>query len=191
MKQNILNKKNKTANKGFTLIELLVVVLIIGILAAIALPQYKLSVAKTKYALLRQTNEKIVDAALEYFLIHDKWCTSYDDLDIDFGVKAGNQIKISNDMQCYMDIRQSSDWGNFYCRYLKNNKEIFSNIIRMIPKHPNSNLHLKKYRRCTIWGSKDLNNPYHKMCQQESGRAEPDSCSTTAAGEQYCYYSYK
>lgn len=56
--------KNK---KGFTLIELLVVVLIIGILSAIALPQYETAIEKSRMTEALVNAKAIVDASQRYF----------------------------------------------------------------------------------------------------------------------------
>lgn len=68
---------------GFTLIELLVVVLIIGILAGIALPQYRKAVDKTRFAEIQLIARDLYQANIRYQLANGgSDLVLYDKLDI-------------------------------------------------------------------------------------------------------------
>ena len=69
--------------KAFTLIELLVVVLIIGILAAIALPQYERAVEKSRLAEAKIILRHIADAQRAYYMTNGKYSENLDELGVD------------------------------------------------------------------------------------------------------------
>lgn len=112
---------NKLAIKpasGFTLIELLVVVLILGILAAVALPQYQKAVEKSRIAEVKQglaTMTKMYDLCVLRLGADSEDCntklfSTATDLDIpgefkEQCVPAATECKITKDWAFYQDIQ--------------------------------------------------------------------------------------
>ena len=75
---------------GFTLIELLVVVLIIGILSAIALPQYQKAVAKARFATVKATARALAEAENRYYMANGEF--TFDLQNLDLQLPAGGTL---------------------------------------------------------------------------------------------------
>ncbi len=73
-----MNKKS-----GFTLIEVLTVVIILGILTAAALPQYRKVIKRAEAANALTNVKAIFDSAKRYKMSHSAWPTALNQLDVE------------------------------------------------------------------------------------------------------------
>ena len=82
------------STKGFTLIELLIVVVIIGILAAIAIPKFANTKEKAYIAGMKADLRNLVTAQEAYFADNVTYASVLSNLN--YNVSAGNTVSISS-----------------------------------------------------------------------------------------------
>ncbi|ACC98571.1 PilE-like protein [Elusimicrobium minutum Pei191] len=153
--------------KGFTLIELLVVVLIIGILAAIALPQYQNSVLKSRFAQAYIMVKAMGDAQERFFLQSGAYAEKFEELDIDISgtitscgdADEGSECKQNNNF--IYRLRGPSS-GMVQARMAVGNKSIAT-----LEYYPN-----RQERNCIVRSSSEQG---HKLCKSLGGKQWPSN----------------
>ena len=115
-----MKKRIQSCSKaGFTLMEMLVVVIIMGILASIALPQYQRAVQKARWVEVVTVANVLYTAEEEYWLMHRKYTGQIADLSIKIPsmteILEGTALKLQNGgyvgLQDFADEGWSSEHG--------------------------------------------------------------------------------
>ncbi len=98
-------------NGGFTLIELLVVVLIIGILAAVAVPQYQKAVEKSRATQALSVIKTLVQAQEAYYLANGQYATEFEQLDVSLPLTGNSPWQLVSYSNQHTDNLSNEDWA--------------------------------------------------------------------------------
>ena len=142
-------------DSGFTLIELLVVVLIIGILAAVALPQYQLAVEKSRATQAVLSVKKLAEAMELYYLANGSYPTetTLDELNAKLDIEVN--VSTSN-----FTFWRASDYVSFSRNGLN-----YYVIAQTLPHRGSSDARLDRGITCNIGAKQDDGSLSARLCK--------------------------
>ncbi len=120
------NKSIISCKRGFTLFQLLVVVLIIGILAAVALPQYKMAVVKSRVATILPILATLQKAEGAHYLANGSYTLHIQELDVD--IPCTESRREEDDMpfwKCGNDFLVQAGSPGVFANYCPNHNNSF------------------------------------------------------------------
>ena len=159
--------------KGFTLIELLVVVLIIGILSAVALPQYKMAVYKARMTRIFTWGNHALQEAELFYLSNGRYPTSFLEMDVqvpgcthteNYYSKCDDNpdvvsVEVSNG-GIYFNMRRRllPAWAHYYLVFSKDRYSSYKNKKFCVPNKPAEDEHETSILLCkTLSGKEPVN----------------------------------
>ena len=163
---------------GFTLIELLVVVLIVGILAAVVLPQYQVAVMKSRLATTMSGVKAIAEAAEVYYMANGVYppdnITLLDISNLSGCSSLGDGKLSCNNGNVIYDLNSGTDqWAqNEYVqgRVLENGEVVvrYNQYLNYSPNHAGE-------RFCQATVGSEL---AHKVCKSLGGTPLPEDSTS-------------